>query len=256
MENTIKYKRNPNTGLLDNVTYIYNDMGLIDWRKMIPDKYFYILKENIENVESKYCKKISDLKISEIEDKYLQITLSGLRYLATLRGFISVTPKVENVVYDPSYQIAASCTVTCNIKWIGNFETGMQPVEYGDVAGASMTSTDAFVKKYIETVAMNRAFCRAVRGFLNISVVSKDEVGPNVDVKEVEQKEPTSAGVNPIDLLEKQLKERKWSFELFQRAIVKNHKDKIKNSDPEKWESLKDIPKNDIFTILGLLPQS
>jgi len=253
VESSTKLFERDERGLVKGITYQYTEDGLIDWFKMLKPEHLYVLKDNEDKVKDRYGKSSKELDLTTIEPKLTCILLSGIRYLAMLRGFHSVKQKVDNVVYDPNYQITASCTNTCTIEWIGNFETGMQPVLYADSAGASMLNLDSFVQKYAETIAANRAYCRAVRGFLNISVVSKDEVGPNVEVKDLKTKETTATGVNPSEILEKQLADKKWSFDLFKRAILVNHKDKIKNSDPETWKSIKDIPKNDIFTILSII---
>lgn len=253
METQNKTFERDERGLVKGLEYKFTEDGLINWAAMLKPEHLYVLKDKEQKVKDAYGKASKDLDLTTIDPKLVCILLTGIRYLAQIRGFTSIKPIVNSSVYDPNYQIIASCTATCEINWIGNFETGMQPVQSGDVAGASLGSTDSFVKKYIETIAANRALCRAVRGFLNISIVSKDEVGPEGDiVTTIEKKAETSAmGNQPFHILQKRLDDEKWSFDQFKRAIIKNHKDKIKNSDPEKWESVKDIPSNDIFIILG-----
>lgn len=256
---TLRHKnQRDHNGLVTGIKYIYTEDGLVDWFSMLKPQHLYVLKDKEKEVEKKYGKSISELNLKDIDKKYLCVLLSGLRYLANLRGAKIIRQNVNNVYYDPRYEAVTSCTATCNIVWIGNFETGMQEVEYSDIAGASLISVDPFVKKYIETIAANRAFCRAVRGFLNISVVSKDEVGPDTTFPTISPEDTEiskSTKNNATDFLQKRLNEEKWSFDLFKKAVIKGHLDKFKNSSvsPEKWESIKDIPPEDVFVILGTM---
>lgn len=246
-------------GLVKGLEYKYTSDGRIDWYAMLKSEHLYVMKNKEEAVEKQYGKPVSQLDLTKVDKKYICILLTGLRYLSLLRGYEAVSPKIDNVFYDTRYEAVASCTVTCKIEWIGNFETGMKSVSYGGTAGATLSNTDPFVKKYIETIAENRAFCRAVRGFLNISVVSKDEIGPDGNLMMVVTQESSGTekapSNNAVSMLQKRLDDEKWSFDVFKRAIIKNHKDKFKNStvDPEKWESIKDIPPRDIFLILGVI---
>ena len=47
----------------------------------------------------------------------------------------------------------------------------------------------------------------------------------------------------------------KVTFDLLKSTVAKYHSDKIK-SDPNSWNSLKDIPPNEVFTLIGLMKKS
>lgn len=250
-EQVPKFERLPN-GLAKGIKYVYDEQGRIFWRQMIPSKYLYIVSNDpkkVAEIENKYGKSIKELKVTEVEDKYLAILLGGIRYLWALRGFKSDKRKVDSVFYDPRYELTTACTVTSEITWIPNEESNYESTS-SDIAGATIGNVDDFMKKYIETVASNRAFIRNVRGFLNIAIVGKDELAPAGEVKKPEETENIAASNEPSNLLEKKVKQLKLTFKQFKADCINHYKADIKDN-PESWESFKDIGGVDSFTILG-----
>jgi hypothetical protein len=148
-------------GLLTKLEYKYCEDGSIDWRKMIPSEYL---------VPNKL--KTSENDISKLEDKDLIILLGGIKYLAQLRGF-------KDVSYKISYVAHGMVVISCTITWIPNYETEGREISFTSLAGASFENTNDFGKNYLPEIAENRAFCRCVRNFLKINIVSKEELGDN-----------------------------------------------------------------------------
>ena len=237
-----KFKRDDN-GLLEGINYIYNEDGSINWRAMIKPEHLVVFREKRQEVEEKYGKKIEELDLTQVDDKYLLILLSGIKYLARIRNYISIIPKVD-------YVSSQRCVVTTVIKWAPNFETNNAIIEFGDVGSASIENTFSFAQQYLEPIAANRAFVRAVRNFLGINIVAYDEVGPNK-----KEEENFSSGFKPSNLLEQKVESLGLTFEKFRDGIITKYKDKIK-SDPEKWESFHNIPAKDIYILLGILENS
>ena len=66
--------------------------------------------------------------------------------------------------------------VSCNITYLPNYETNFKEVTFSDVANAAIENTSSFIKKFLETIACNRAFVRCVRNFLNVHIVGDDEI--------------------------------------------------------------------------------
>ena len=66
--------------------------------------------------------------------------------------------------------------VSCNITYLPNYETNFKEVTFSDVANATIENTSSFAKKFLETIACNRAFVRCVRNFLNVHIVGDDEI--------------------------------------------------------------------------------
>lgn len=153
-------RRRNSLGLYDDVEYLYLDNGDVDWRQMIPDRYIVPNKE-----------RTSETDISKLEDKELLILLNGFKNVAKLRGILSVRGGIFPVSHD---MICANCTIV----WKGNFETsGDEETSYG-AADAHFLTVSGFGKKFLTTIAENRAFVRAVRNQLGIEILGADEVGP------------------------------------------------------------------------------
>lgn len=238
------YKRDEH-GLLENVDYIFNEDGSVNWRAMIKSEFLYPNRDwfNYRN------KPVPDSS-EGLADNQLLIMLGGIKELARLRGFENVSFEVDNV--SESYVVAS-----CEILWSPNYESGKERVAYQDVANATLDNTDSFASKFLETIACNRAFVRCVRNFLNIHIVGADEIdkskGANnsISVESVE-----AAATTPIGLLQKTLLSKKGvsSFEDFIEMLKVFWKDETyKNEDVAKWKSWKDIPSKEIRKLIGLL---
>lgn len=236
-------------GLYTHINYIFGDDGFVNWRAMIPVKYLYVgdnIKENPVRRElftKKYGKKPEqiDLVVDKVEDKDLLITLAGIRYLAALRGYDGVRFTVLNSS-NQSFVV-----VNCEIDWWKNFE--IDNTTFGGVACASTDNTNGVFKTYLPEMASNRAFCRAVRNFLNIDVVSDEEAFEKKD----DPKAPAANGVTPYgdpkEMLKAKLEERGWTFEKLKEGMIK------KDKEWEKYSAIIEVPSIKIFDVLGRLKQ-
>lgn len=263
-------------GLVKGIEYSFTVDGRVDWRKMLKPEHLYINWRNEKLAaafKDKYGKEArfissEDILDLSIEDKFLLINLSGIKYLAQLRGIHSYHPKVENVVFDHSYGCVVSCTVSCQIDFCGNFESAGQRTYYGGIGGASLANTFDFAQRYIETIAENRAFVRCVRNFLGINVVGADEIGPDASALPPKPAESRSAftggkdgeqtpvtGHNPIDALQQKCSKLNISFSQLKTNCSKRYKSLL-SSDPEKWDSWLSIDQEDVYRILAKIKES
>ena len=153
----LKFKRN-SLGLLDSVTYKYAEDGSINWRDMADLQFVYINKDNFLKRKEAVP---DDSEKAKQKDSDLIIGLAALKKLAFIRGFTSV--KYKPVLVGNEYS-----GVTCQINWIGNYETDMQPVIFEDCACANLYNTGELVQSYLLEMATNRAFSRCIRNFLKI----------------------------------------------------------------------------------------
>ena len=156
------YVRNAH-GLLENVDYVFNQDGSVDWRAMIKPEFLYPNKGWFEA-------RNKDVPTSSegLDDKQLLIMLGGIKELAKLRGYHSVEFQVDNV--SEGY-----VTAKCRIGWLPNYES-LCKIDYEDTGNATLANTDSFCAKFLETIACNRAFVRCVRNYLNIHIVGADEI--------------------------------------------------------------------------------
>jgi hypothetical protein len=250
----MKSNRDPETGLVNGVEYIFKDEAKtqIDWRRMVKPEYLAINTQFKDKIESQYGKSIADLPVTELEDKYLIILLAGLKELANLRGYSSVFVDTKGSTPD-------NCIVSTHITWIPNIETNGQVITYGDVAGANKWNTSPIGKTklgewafYLETIAANRSFCRAVRSFLGIHVVAREEIGSSFSAESESSTPPESS---PQGTLKKKCDSKKLDFTKLKSAAKKSHEKEKFSSDPETWEDWDKIPARDCWTLLGRIDE-
>ena len=238
------YKRDE-YGLLENVNYVFNEDGSVNWREMIKPEFLYVNKEWFE------MRKLAIPSSTEgLKDRQLLILLGGIKELAKMRGFSELGYDLSG---DKTYVVAR-----CRMTWTGNYETNMSPVEFEDFANASVDNTDAFCHKFLETIACNRAFIRCVRNFLNIHIVGADEIDKSekksIGVEDSDPNENPSV-LKPSGLLEKHALAKgisdfdqflNWLRELWQNSTYRNE-------DTKNWTSYKQIPARECRKLMAIL---
>ena len=237
----IKIERDENF-LVKNINYKFTPDGLVDWRSMVPVNFLYLNNDpkNRERVEKLYGKPYSEIDIikDNVKDSDLVILLGGIKYIAKLRGFESV----HYIIKEANTEYVA---INCRINFIGNYETEGRMIAFEDNACAHLDNTNSFAKRYLLEIATNRAFCRAVRNFLNINIVSKEELGASIEPE-----------ITPKNSLapEKQIK---MLIDIMAAKKVQwgNIVEKLKNENRYKPEyaTIGDLPKDIIFEFIERL---
>lgn len=238
------YKRDQH-GLLDCVDYIFNDDGSVDWRAMIKPEFLYPNKGWFEMRGQSVPSSTEGLR-----DNQLLIMLGGIKDLARLRGFHSVSYDVRNV--EEGY-----VTARCDIEWIGNYESQSDKVCYEDYANATSENTDAFCYKFLETIACNRAFVRCVRNFLNINIVGADEIDKSDPAPTGNSTQTASSTpITPSGLLEKILRDKHnvESFDGF-KDVLRDlwKKGSYLNENVKEWSSYSDISAKEARILISIL---
>tara|TARA_R100000008_G_scaffold85718_2_gene76415 strand:- start:621 stop:1325 length:705 start_codon:yes stop_codon:yes gene_type:complete len=194
-------KRDTN-GLLSGVDYIFNEDGLIDWRKMIKSEYLVPNKD-----------KTNETDVTKLKDYQLIILLGGIKELAQIRGFTSVT---YDLVSPSSDYVAA----TCKISWKPNFETEGEEVVFSAIGDASPNNTSGFGQAFLAACAENRAFVRCVRNFLRINIVSQEELaGNNTNKNNVVSSVSAPEKSDPHQLLSTAMKEKGIPFKVLKKKL-------------------------------------
>ncbi len=229
-------------GLLKNVQYVFDEGGSINWRAMVKEEHLFPNKAHFERFNKPLPKSIEGLK-----DHQLLIKLSGIKELARLRGFDSV--HYEMVKCEQNH-----VAVKCGISFISNYETG-ERVLYEDMANATTNNCSSFAVKFLETIACNRAFVRAVRNFLNVHIVGLDEMDTS-DPSTTQQSSQSSTSFSIQSTLEKNSKEyaKCSNFECFKGYLLElKNSNAYLNSEAESWENYSDIPSKEARILLKLL---
>lgn len=238
-------KRNE-LGLLEGIEYKFKENGSIDWRAMINPKHLVINKQYEASLTKKFGMPLNEIPVTEVEDNKLLILLQGIKDVAFLRGYTSVRPKL---VFATEYKAAAECS----IQWIPNFETGGLPFEFGDVGSASLDSTSGFGKMYLESIAFNRAFVRAVRNSLGISILGSDEIDQKATENFLQKDKGDKNPFGPHAVLENNLQKRGINLkDLVAKIVAEKAQEKL-SSDASQWKVVEDIPVKDVSFLLSLV---
>ena len=228
-ENTVSEFSRNSIGLLNSLTYKYNDDGTVDWKSMVKPEFLVANKDKFPAGTD-----FSAIDVTQVEDGQLLILLGGIKDIACIRGFTMVDYDVVTARQD-------YVAVKCNISWIPNYETSMQPVKFSALADAHFENTSGFGNKFLMAIAENRAFIRAVRNFLRINIVGQDEIDPKKKNEIIEESQPT----NPSNVLNKVMSEVGLNFETIKSKLIAEN-----DQDAAVWNDISDIPKKRIFEII------
>jgi len=233
--------------------YKFKEDGSVSWEDMIPSEFLFANKSYEKEIVEKTGKPLSETPIHEIDKKYRLSTLAGVRHVANLRGY----SKVE--YSQPVYGANGAIAVECKITWLPNYETEGRELTFSGLGEATQNNASPIGKNkfgdwafYLVAIAENRAFLRACKIGLNFdSLLIKEEMALAETVET--QPAPTSS-LNPHSMLQDILdqKKPKVTLDILKKTILNHYRNSVK-SDPNEWASLKDIPPNDVFSIITLM---
>jgi len=239
-----RFQRNT-FGLLSNVDYVFAEDGSVNWRSMIRDEHLFPNRSWFD-----LRRKDVPRTIDGLGDHQLLIKLSGIKELAKLRGFTDVSYEV--VKCQPDH-----VAVICRMTFLPNYETGGKPVQFQDMANATLDNTSSFATKFLETIACNRAFVRCVRNFLNVHIVGDDEIdksnspggGNNSSLN-------ISPSLTPYSMVENLSKEKLncSNFEEF-KVILRDwwKNEKYQNDNAKNWNDFSDISPTDARILMRII---
>ena len=141
-------------GLIETQDYVFNTDGLVNWRKMVKPEFLVPNRQRTQ-----------EANVENLQDKDLIILLGGLKDLAQIRGY-------TNVKYNISVASESYAAASCTIHWISNYETEGREIVFESMSSATLNNTNGFGQNYLVEMAENRSFCRCVRNFLKINIVS------------------------------------------------------------------------------------
>jgi len=221
-------------GLIEGQEYKYKENGFIDWRAMVDKKYLYPNKDRAKG----------ETDIDKLNDNQLVISLGGLKELARIRGYKSV--KFPHVNTPSSNYV---CSV-CEIEWIPNYETEGRPIVTSAMSSAHRDNTNSFMADYYAECAENRSFCRNVRSALGIDIVSHEELFDKNDKKQ-DQGAPAKIENDMVyETVKAKMQKVGLTMEQLKEKCINSKKS---YTNPENWQKVTDINKEDVFNILSSL---
>lgn len=222
-------------GLLEGMEYKFREDSTVDWKQMVDPKFLYLNPDmgRRNRLETKYGKKFDEIKPIEdrVDDVDLVISLGGLKSLLRLRGY-------DSVFYTIGESNQSYASVRCSIDFIANYESEGRAIGYTDCACAHMDNANGFGKSYLLETATNRSFARCIRNFLNINIVSQEELGGAVPDTTESTKEM------PYKILKTVMEANKVSWDKIRQKLVD---EKVDGS--EDFKSINDIP---LFKVLEM----
>ena len=225
-------------GLLKNIQYVFNDDGSINWRKMVNDEHLFPNAQAFNGSPPN--------SIEGIPDHKLLIKLAGIKELARLRGFSDISYEVVKCELD-------HVAVVCTINFIGNYETSNESISFQDMANATLDNTHDFGQSFLETMACNRSFVRAVRNFLNIHIVGADEIDKS-NKKSSPKKSNSKPSLSPQSMLDTAFD---GNFDDFVSDLRKLWAKNIyKNKDITNWKTFEDIPIKEARVLIKLIKEN
>jgi hypothetical protein len=233
LDKVIGFSRDHN-GFLNGVNYIFNEDNTINWRAMIKPEHLVPNRDSFKDANIN----IKEIDVTTLPDNKLLILLAGIKELAQIRGFKSVSYDV--IESRPDY-----VSVKCTVEFLPNYETGNKTVSFSSLADAHWDNTHNFAKNFLMAIAENRAFVRCVRSFLKIHIVGSDEIGGKNSTATATEQDPSSNSA-PAALLEKTMQDYGISFSQIRDGAIKKN---IEGA--ESWSSCEDIPPLSIFTIVS-----
>ncbi len=220
--------------------------GSVNWRACVKPEHLYVKKEHEATVAKKLNKPFAEINVTEVEDRYLVIRKAGIIELARLRGYESAPPEVKHVQRD--YVV-----VQTHITWLP-FE-GQPAKVTGGVGEAHFENTTKMGANYLAASAENRAFSRAVRQFLEIDIVSSDELGAQEVEPDTDAAPASTNPFSPQGALSRTATETGFTFDVVKKGALSKYRDKIKG-EPEQWTKFEDISPLDCNTLIALLREA
>jgi hypothetical protein len=239
----LNVKRNE-FGLIEGYEYKFNEDGTINWRAMIKPEHLYPNKDWFEVRKLEIPSSIEGLG-----DHQLLIKLAGIKELAKLRGFISVEYSLNTI--SDKY-----ATAVCEICWMANYETNGIAQIFSSTANATSENCSGFGIKFLEAIAENRAFVRAVRNYLNIHIVGDDEIDKSKNKTAYEESDAIVQSLTPQSALKNAAKQYLdcQDFDAFKQHLRKLWKEETyKNEDVANWSSFEDVPIKECRKLLSIV---
>ncbi len=244
------YERLPD-GLIKGFNYLKSDDGRINWKAHLNVKWLRVKNDSVKDVEKRYKKPLTEIDLSTVEDYFLYVTLGGYNEVARLRGF-------DSLVHSVDYIDSQKAVVTCTIHFIPNTEEP-NGLTCAGVASGSIYNISPDFAPFMETIAENRAFVRAVRRALNINIVGAEELGKGVSLpaggatSAPESAPEETASLKPYAVLEKRCRELGVTFDVLKGRSIASKS--LLKGDASQWTDWRDIEKGDVWTLLDKVNQ-
>ncbi len=258
-----RFKRDED-GLIIGYPYKFTPEGRVDYLACVDRKHLFVIDSKKDIVSKAQGKPIDECDLSLVNEKWLRIKQGGFNQLLNLRGYTSIE-------YHSLQTSPEKAAVVCVLSLIGNYETEGYPIICSAIASATFHSMDKNFRPYMETFAENRAFARAVKRALQITVLSEDEIDSEAlkgaqgeDAGDPASSTKTTSAEASEHL--RQLCEKRnvpITFAAIKARAIKHNaeltptteNERIKD-DPATWTEWKSVQPIDCFLLIGKIKEA
>lgn len=224
-----------------------NDLGVlrlqapVDWKSFIPEEFIEIqtdwyLKQGI-NPSTLTPEERKELKARAGEENQL-IRLGGFKYLAHLRGISHLEYKVESLSDD---KVSAQCFIAVQDEFDPN-----KTKTFSGMANASKENTSYPFSMFLESMAENRAFIRAVKAACNINVLGVEEMqNKPSQVTQDALLSDDEGCTSPQDSLRILVEQKNKTFSDLKQNLLKKEWE-----GADSWNDFKDVPADQCLLII------
>lgn len=221
---------------------------LFDWRSLIPSKYIEInnlwFTENGIDPSKLSDENKEELKATRCKEEDLIIRLGGFKHLAHVRGIESV---VYKVVHSEKDRVSTVCTIKflpANLTDQDGKVFSFPSQTFSGAANANIENTSYPFSMFLESMAENRSFIRAVKSAFNINILGAEElqIEPQARQTDLLGDEGT---VSPQETLSLMIAGGGKTF-----ADLKSNLIKKGWEGQENWNNFQDIPSDQCCLIM------
>lgn len=212
--------------------YIRKENGDINWFAHLEDDQIFLNQSYKAEVEKRYNKPICEIDLKQVDEKYLLISLNGLKSLARLKGYKSI--KFPIFQAQPGFAYAV-----CEIEW----NDGVIVADSADACPDNVGQPP--FSFYLSSLAANRSCGRAIRSSLGIVALCREEIG--ISPTKIEN---AMSQADPRKSLQDKLEGKGRDFNSFKTWWNANHAKEGKEIEGNTWSELE---VSQTWTMLGVL---
>jgi hypothetical protein len=230
---------------------IKKEEALLDWKAYIPTKYVDVSSTWLASEGISPINPLTEVEKEELKarcgEENLIIKLAGFKHLAHLRGIKKVKYEIHHL---GDKHVAAVCTLSLNAASVEQDDGSIlsfPEVTVDGVANATELNTSFPFSMFLESMAENRSFIRAVKTAFNINILGAEEL--QIQAPQGSSILENEEGCTSVqESLERLIKNKGKDFPDLKESLKKK-----KWPGYEDWNSFKDVPSEECCKIIDTI---
>jgi len=232
-----------------DVSFINSTTTLFDWKSLIPSKYIeinsaWLREQGIEPKDIETEEQREEIKLRAGEENLI-IKLAGFKHLAHLRGIHSVDYEIHHV---SEKHVSSLCLIRFSEASVTDKDGTVRYFPSSTITGvanATELNTSYPFSMFLESMAENRSFIRAVKTAFNINILGAEELhtqpskGTGILVDD-------EGCTSPQESLRMAVEGKGKGFPDLLESLKKKG-----SKECEGWTSFEDVPPTQCFEIIA-----